>query len=117
MAGFFFVWWTNGYNIPQLQAISPSILSHSASAATMAIYHQATTMTLAVIVACQDGNVFACRSERFSILRLGFFTNRLIWVGIAVEWFLILSIIYSPTLQTIFSTAPLQPSYTISLKK
>ncbi|MBS9383011.1 MAG: cation-transporting P-type ATPase [Dolichospermum sp. BR01] len=115
MAGFFFVWWTNGYNIPQLQALSPSILSHSANAATMAIYYQATTMTLAVIVACQDGNVFACRSERVSILRLGFFTNRLIWAGIAVEWLLILSIIYSPTLQKIFSTAPLKPSYLLML--
>lgn len=115
MAGFFFVWWTNGYNLPQLQALSPSILSHSANAATMAIYHQATTMTLAVIVACQDGNVFACRSERFSILRLGFFTNRLIWAGIAVEWILILSIIYSPTLQNVFSTAPLKPSYLLML--
>ncbi|MEY3332619.1 MAG: Calcium-transporting ATPase [Cyanobacteriota bacterium] len=115
MAGFFFVWWTNGYNLPQLQALSPSILSHSANAATMAIYHQATTMTLAVIVACQDGNVFACRSERFSILRLGFFTNRLIWAGIAVEWLLILSIIYSPTLQKIFSTAALKPSYLLML--
>ena len=115
MAGFFFVWWTNGYNLPQLQALSPSILSHSANAATMAIYHQATTMTLAVIVACQDGNVFACRSERFSILRLGFFTNRLIWAGIAVEWLLILSIIYSPTLQRVFSTAALKPSYLLIL--
>ncbi|MBD2664295.1 ATPase, P-type (Transporting), HAD superfamily, subfamily IC [Richelia sinica FACHB-800] len=115
MAGFFLVWWTNGYNLSQLQAFSPSILSHSANATTMAIYHQATTMTLAVIVACQDGNVFACRSERFSILRLGFFTNRLIWIGIAVEWFLILSIIYSPTLQKIFSTAPLKPSYWLIL--
>jgi Ca2+-transporting ATPase len=81
----------------------------------MAIYYQATTMTLAVIVACQDGNVFACRSERVSILRLGFFTNRFIWWGIAVEWFLILSIIYSPTLQKIFSTAPLKPSYLLML--
>jgi Ca2+-transporting ATPase len=115
MGGFFFVWWTNGYNMTQLQALSTSILSHSANAATMAIYHQATTMTLAVIVACQDGNVFACRSERFSILRLGFFTNRLIWAGIAVEWFLILSIIYSPTLQIIFSTAALKPSYLLIL--
>lgn len=115
MGGFFFVWWTNGYNMTQLQALSTSILSHSANAATMAIYHQATTMTLAVIVACQDGNVFACRSERFSILRLGFFTNRLIWAGIAVEWFLILSIIYSPTLQKIFSTAALKPSYLLIL--
>ena len=115
MAGFFWVWWTNGYNLPQLQALSPSILSHSADATIMAIYYQATTMTLAVIVACQDGNVFACRSERVSILRLGFFTNRFIWWGIAVEWFLILSIIYSPTLQKIFSTAPLKPSYLLML--
>ncbi|MBE9230943.1 cation transporting ATPase C-terminal domain-containing protein [Cuspidothrix issatschenkoi LEGE 03284] len=66
----------------------------------------------AVIVACQDGNVFACRSERFSILRLGFFTNRLIWAGIGVEWLLIL---YSPTLQKIFSTAALKPSYLLML--
>jgi magnesium-transporting ATPase (P-type) len=109
MAGFFLVWWSNGYGISEIQAISPSILSHSATAAQMAIYHQATTATLAAIVACQDGNVFACRSERVSIFRLGFFSNRLIWLGIAVEWVLILSVIYSPTLQKIFMTAPLQP--------
>jgi len=115
MTGFFLVWWANGYGLTQLQAVSSSILSHSASATTMAIYHQATTVTLAVIVACQDGNVFACRSERVSIFRLGFFTNRLIWLGIAVEWMLILSIIYSPTLQKIFSTAALQPSQWLAL--
>jgi Ca2+-transporting ATPase len=32
-----------------------------------------------------------------------------------VEWFLILSIIYSPTLQKIFSTAALKPSYLLIL--
>ncbi|MCC5632826.1 cation transporting ATPase C-terminal domain-containing protein [Nostoc sphaeroides CHAB 2801] len=115
MTGFFLVWWANGYGISQLQAVSSSILSQSASATTMAIYHQATTVTLAVIVACQDGNVFACRSERVSIFRLGFLTNRLIWLGIAVEWVLILSIIYSPTLQKIFATAALQPSQLLLL--
>ncbi|MFN6537508.1 MAG: cation-translocating P-type ATPase [Nostoc sp. EkiNYC01] len=115
MTGFFLVWWANGYGLTQLQAVNSSILSHSASATTMAIYHQATTVTLAAIVACQDGNVFACRSERVSIFRLGFFTNRLIWLGIAVEWVLILSIIYSPTLQKIFSTAALQPSHWLAL--
>ncbi|QFS50677.1 HAD-IC family P-type ATPase [Nostoc sphaeroides] len=115
MTGFFLVWWANGYGISQLQAVSSSILSQSASATTMAIYHQATTATLAVIVACQDGNVFACRSERVSIFRLGFLTNRLIWLGIAVEWVLILSIIYSPTLQKIFATAALQPSQLLLL--
>jgi Ca2+-transporting ATPase len=106
MAGFFGVWWANGYGIVELQAISPAILSRSASATTMAIYHQATTVTLAAIVACQDGNVFACRSERISIFRLGFFRNRLIWLGILVEWMLILSIIYLSPLEKIFSTKP-----------
>jgi Ca2+-transporting ATPase len=34
-------------------------------------------------------------------------SNRLIWLGIAVEWALILSIIYVEPLQKIFATAPL----------
>lgn len=109
MTGFLLVWWANGYGITQLQAINSAILAHSANATQMAIYYQATTVTLAAIVACQDGNVFACRSERVSIFRLGFFSNRLIWLGIAVEWALILSIIYIPPLQKIFVTAPLSP--------
>jgi Ca2+-transporting ATPase len=109
MAAFFTVWWSHGYGLAELQSVAPSILSHTADAATAAIYAQATTMTLAAIVACQDGNVFACRSERVSIFRLGFFTNPLIWLGIAVEWTLMLAIIYSPPLQAIFSTAPLAP--------
>jgi calcium-translocating P-type ATPase len=107
MTGFFLVWWANGYGLAQIQAVSPEILSRSATATTMAIYHQATTVTLVAIVACQDGNVFACRSDRVSIFRLGFFSNRLIWIGIVVEWTLILSIIYFSPLEKIFMTAPL----------
>jgi calcium-translocating P-type ATPase len=109
MTGFLLVWWANGYGIAELQAINSTILARSANATQMSIYHQATTVTLAAIVACQDGNVFACRSERVSIFRLGFFSNRLIWFGIAVEWALILSIIYVSPLQKIFSTAQLSP--------
>ena len=107
LTGFLLVWWANGYGITELQTINSSILAHSATTTQMAIYHQATTVTLAAIVACQDGNVFACRSERTSIFRLGFLSNPLIWLGIAVEWMLILSIIYVVPLQNIFSTAPL----------
>ncbi len=107
MTGFLLVWGANGYGIPELQALNATILARSATVTQIAIYHQATTMTLAAIVACQDGNVFACRSERTSILRLGFFSNPLIWLGIAVEWALILSVIYIPPLQKIFATAPL----------
>jgi Ca2+-transporting ATPase len=109
MTGFLLVWWANGYGITELQAMNSAILAHSANATQMAIYHQATTVTLAAIVACQDGNVFACRSERISIFSLGFFSNPLIWLGIAIEWTLILSIIYVPPLQKIFATAPLSP--------
>ena len=115
MTGFFLVWVAHGYGLTALQEISPAILSHSASAATLAIYFQATTVTLAAIVACQDGNVFACRSERLSIFQLDFFSNRLIWIGIAVEWALILSLIYVPALQTVFSTAPLSPTQLLAL--
>lgn len=106
---FFLVWWSYGYGLAELQAVTPDILSRAASAATMAIYTQSITMTLAAIVACQTGNVFACRSERTSIFRLGFFSNPLIWLGIATEWLLVLIITHNAALQSVFSTAPLQP--------
>ena len=109
MIGFLLVWRSNGYGITELQGMTSAILARSGTTTQMAIYHQATTVTLAAIVACQVGNVFACRSERTSIFRLGFFSNRLIWLGIAVEWALILSIIYFPPLQKVFATAPLSP--------
>ncbi len=109
MAAFFLVWGSHGYGLKELQAVTPSLLAHSANAATVAIYAQATTMALATIVACQDGNVFACRSERTSILQVGFFTNPLIWMGIGMEWLLVLLITYSPPLQNLFLTAPLAP--------
>jgi magnesium-transporting ATPase (P-type) len=107
MLGFFLVWHSYGYDLAKLQAIAPSILSRTADPSVTLIYAQATTMTLATIVACQDGNVFACRSERTSIFRLGFFTNPWIWLGIATEWMLIISIVDVPLLRRVFSTSPL----------
>jgi magnesium-transporting ATPase (P-type) len=108
MSAFFAVWWSHGYSFTELQTVSGAILSHSADPTTRAIYQQATTATLATIVACQDGNVFACRSERTSIFKLGFLSNRLIWLGIATEWILILCIIFLKPLENIFGTAPLE---------
>jgi len=105
---FFVVWWSYGYSLSDLQIITPEILSRTANVAIMTIYAQATTMTLAAIVACQSGTVFACRSEQTSAFKLGWFRNRLIWIGIAIEWILILSLIYFSPLQTIFGTAPLR---------
>ena len=108
MSAFFAVWWSYGYSFAELQAVSGAILSHSAEPTTRAIYQQATTATLAMIVACQDGNIFACRSERTSIFKLGFLSNRLIWLGIATEWILILCIVFLKPLENIFGTAPLE---------
>ena len=71
------------------------------------LYRQATTVTLAAIVLAQVANVFACRSERTSILRLGFFTNRFILWGIAVELVLLMLIVYTPFGNIVFGTEPL----------
>lgn len=108
MFAFLFVWWSHGYSLDQLQAITPSLLSRSANPGLLAIYAQATTMTLATIVACQDGNIFACRSERTSIFRIGFFNNRLIWLGIVTEWLLVTAIINIAPLRQLFTTAALE---------
>lgn len=115
MAAFFWVWRTHGYGLQDIQAVTPALLSHSAVAPVIAIYAQATTLTLAAIVACQDGNVFACRSEKASIWKLGWFSNPMIWLGIAIEWMLIIAIIEIPPLRTIFSTAPLNPAQWVML--
>jgi magnesium-transporting ATPase (P-type) len=107
MLGFFIVWRSYGYDFAELQAIAPTILARTGDPTVTFIYAQATTMTLAIIVACQDGNVFACRSEQTSIFRLGFFSNPFIWLGIATEWMLIIAIIKIAPLRRVFSTAPL----------
>jgi magnesium-transporting ATPase (P-type) len=109
MAAFFLVWGSYGYGLAELQGVTPAILDRAADAATVAIYLQATTLTLAAVVACQTGNVFACRSERTSMMQLGFFSNPQIWVGIAFEWVLVLLITNSTFLGNIFSTVPLAP--------
>ncbi|MGE4093587.1 MAG: cation-translocating P-type ATPase, partial [Candidatus Binatia bacterium] len=109
MCGFFFVWWSYEYTLADLQAVTPALLAHTADAAVLQIYQQATTMTLAVIVACQVGNLFACRSDRLSALRVTWTRNWLLWVGIAVECLTLVALIYVPPLSRILGTAPLAP--------
>jgi P-type Ca2+ transporter type 2C len=97
MAAYFYFNWQNGW---------PSV--PLASSGT--IYMAATTMTLAGVVACQVGAVFACRTDTSSVFRLGFTTNRLVLVGIAVELALLGLLVYTPFLQEVFHTAPLKLS-------
>lgn len=71
------------------------------------LYMQATTACLTAIIITQIANIFACRSDRESVFSLGFFTNRLIFLGIATEILLQLFIVYHPWGNRIFSTHPL----------
>ncbi|NTW60185.1 MAG: cation-transporting P-type ATPase, partial [Nitrospirae bacterium] len=71
------------------------------------LYLQATTACLTAIIVTQMANVFACRSLRESIFTIGWTTNRLIFLGLAVELGLQLFIVYHPWGHAVFSTAPL----------
>jgi Ca2+-transporting ATPase len=98
MSAFFMTYWTSGYWGQFLNLPGEGTL-----------YLSATTMALAAVVITQIGNVLAQRTERSSIFTIGFFTNRLIWVGIATELILICLIVYVPVFQRIFGTAPFPP--------
>src|SRR4030065_880201 len=71
------------------------------------LYRPATTACLTAIIISQVGNVFACRSMRESVFTLGFFTNKLIFMGIAFEIILQFFIVYHPWGNKIFGTSPL----------
>jgi len=73
------------------------------------VYLAATAMALAAVVATQIGNLFAQRSERVSLRRVGLRGNRLIWWGIFSEVVVILIIVYVPAAQSFVGTAPFPP--------
>ena len=76
-------------------------------AMTDPLYLQATTACLTAIIVTQVANVFACRSTSASIFTIGWTTNRLVFLGIAVELALQFFIVYHPWGHLIFGTAPL----------
>jgi magnesium-transporting ATPase (P-type) len=94
MAAFYFQYWINGYWGQWLDLPSTGIL-----------YQSATAMALGAVVATQIGNLFAQRTERTSAFRLGWFSNRMVWIGIASELLLISVIVYVPFFQHLIGTA------------
>ena len=107
MVAFLAVWHAVGLNFQALQAITPDILNEQATAEVMGWFQQATTATLVAIVACQVGNLFACRSEWRSAVRARPLLNRWILIGLLTEWALVAALLYVPALQEIFNTVPL----------
>jgi magnesium-transporting ATPase (P-type) len=93
MALFFVTYWTGGYAWQLLDLPDEGRL-----------YEQAVTMALIAVVATQIGNLFAQRAERQSVLRVGWFSNRLVWVGIASELAIVAFVVYVPFLQDVIGT-------------
>jgi magnesium-transporting ATPase (P-type) len=94
VSAYFFVNWQYGWPTAPL-------------AAEGTVYRMACAITLAGIVATQVGSVFDCRTDKASIFRIGFTTNRLVLVGVALELALLVTLVYTPFLQEVFNTAPL----------
>jgi P-type Ca2+ transporter type 2C len=70
------------------------------------VYAAATAAALAAVVTTQIGNLFAHRSERASIVTIGWTTNPLVWIGVLTELVFIAVIVYVPLAQAIVGTAP-----------
>ena len=93
LLAFFWTYWVAGWR-PGLPM-----------AATGELYRRATTMTLAGIVATQVGNVFACRTDRESIFRVGLFSNRFVLYGIVAEIGILIMLTIVPPFRSLFGLA------------
>jgi len=67
----------------------------------------ARTIVFTLIVMFEMFNAFNCRSERHSLLKVGFTKNRFLLIAVASSILLQLAVIYVPFLQAMFETAPL----------
>ncbi|KAF5414075.1 MAG: Potassium-transporting ATPase ATP-binding subunit [Candidatus Methanogaster sp.] len=70
-------------------------------------YRKAITMAQTAIVITQVANGMVCRTAREAVHRIGFFTNRLLLIGIIAEITLQIFIVYHPIGNTILNTAPI----------
>jgi magnesium-transporting ATPase (P-type) len=111
-AGFFFVWWMMGYrdlfHLPR-----PDLLPYAQRLLTPEglTYVMATTMFHAGVITTQIGNAYACRTERTSVFKAGFFGNRFLLFGFAFELALFAVMIYLPPFQSLFEEHPFPLSY------
>jgi P-type Ca2+ transporter type 2C len=98
MCAFFFYYLTHGW-APEMGI--------AAMVASGPIYASATTMTHASVVTTQIGNAFAQRTNRESVFKIGFFSNRYLLWGILAEGIIINILIYVQPFQRVFQHGPL----------
>jgi P-type Ca2+ transporter type 2C len=105
--GFFYKYLESGWQWASWSTMASFGNSPTAGMGATGVYAAATTMTLLGIVMAQVGNGFAMRTHRQSILKVGFFSNKLRLWGIGGEILGVAALMYVPVLQRVFSTAPL----------
>jgi magnesium-transporting ATPase (P-type) len=98
LAAFFFVYWLAGWR--------PAMGVAAMGASFSAVYIMATTACHHTIVTTQMGNGFACRTERESIFKVGFTSNKFYLWGILSEFVILLVFIYVPPFPNFFKFAP-----------
>jgi P-type Ca2+ transporter type 2C len=65
------------------------------------------TLALSTLVLSQLIHVFECRSEKKSIFEMNLFRNKYLVAAVCVSITMLLSVLYIPSLQTVFRTVPL----------
>lgn len=115
-AGFLAVYYQAGYT-DFLHLPRPDWLSFAERLTTQPgrVYILATTVFHAGVVMAQIGNAFTCRTETEKVHRLGWFSNRLLLVGIVAEAALLIAFIYLPPLAGLFEHLPLSIEYWLGL--
>jgi len=68
---------------------------------------KAQTMALATLVVYELFYAFNCRSLRFTLLQLGFFTNKWLFPAVLSSLLLLIGVIYIPSWSLAFHTVPL----------
>jgi Ca2+-transporting ATPase len=69
---------------------------------------QAQTITVTTVILFQIFYMFNCRSLKGSILKIGLFSNPSVFVGVAVLLLLQLAFIFTPLLQVVFGSSPIE---------
>ncbi len=105
--GFFYKYVEAGWHLGDWAGMAALGVAPSGALPATGIYMVATTMTLTGIVMAQVGNGFAMRTHRQSIIKVGFFSNKLRLWGVGGELLGLAALMYVPALQRVFSTAPL----------
>ncbi len=104
--GFFSVYAVSGAGGKQAL---PLIETLSITRDSNQLYMLATTLFTAGVVTCQIGNVYACRTEKGRIRRLGWFSNPTLLIGIAVEILMLLVMVYLPPVARVFQHVTFPP--------